>query len=151
MLKDAPDVIEPVSILPTLGIFTIMFLLLSLLFRSITMVVNISATFIMPIVMIILLVSSYYGVQFFIKKHKRYFFTPELLFVSVGSVLSVWVLNAFFDGVVLLNQGFVEALFNSAVGMLFQSVPIVFAYAYLGRHMLTRFLANQPYAPQSEK
>lgn len=144
MLRDNPDYIEPVSILPALGIFNAIFLLLNLMFRSITMVVNISNTFIMPIVMIMLIISSYYGVHFFIKKNKRYFITSELLFIIIGSVMCVWVLNAFLDGVVLLNQHFLEAFINSAVSTLFQAIPIAFAYAYLGRHLLTRYLATHP-------
>lgn len=147
MLRDAPDFIEPVSILPALGIFNAIFLLLNLMFRSITMVINIGNAFVFPIVIVILLISSFYGIQFFIKKHRRYFITSELLFIIMGSVMSVWILNAIFDGVLLLNQSFLEALINGAISALFQSVPIAFAYAYLGRHMLVRFLANQPDAP----
>jgi hypothetical protein len=139
-----PNFIEPASILPALSIFTAMFVLLNLLFRVITMLINVSHAFVFPTVMIILLISSYYGVLFFIKKHRRYFLMSELLFISIGSVMSVWIINAFLDGVLLLNQSLAEALLNSAISMLFQSVPIVFAYAYLGRYMLHRFLVNEP-------
>jgi hypothetical protein len=151
MRNESSPYAEPVSVMPSLAVFIILFLLLNMAFRVFGVFINLPEVFVLPFVIIILLISSYSAIQFFIKKHKRYFLISELLFISMGSIISIWFLQALIDGVLLLGQSFPEAMSNSALSVLLESAPVVFAYMYLGRYMLSRYLANQAYQSSKDK
>lgn len=140
-----------VSILPTLGVFTAVFLVINLCFRALGVFINIAPSLLLPFVMVMLMISCYYAIQYFIRKYKRYFMMSELLFICIGSIMSIWVLQAFLDGVLLMNQTLLEALINSSLTLLIQSCPVIFAYAYLGRYMLSRFLAHEADLPRKDQ